>query len=164
MQCCFDDTYLFKKKGFDRKSNPNFCGACFVYLKWNVKWLWISQVQYEHKRDRTEPAPGSLLLHSGFKSRRVAYFEPKKVQKKSNIKNYKSDIIQHFNVDATIFKTNAHEHIIKRAQKLLFIHNDLFTITALSCPFGQKLKIYIRNLSQTPSVIFTLWVRIWCEM
>ena len=56
--------YLAKKKGFDRKSNPNFCGACFVYLKWNVKWLWISQVQYEHKRDRTEPASGSLYSYT----------------------------------------------------------------------------------------------------
>ena len=45
-----------------------------------------------------------------------------------------------------------------RAQKLLIIHNWIFPLTALSCPYGQKLKIHIENWSEAPSVLSTLYL------
>ena len=51
----------------------------------------------------------------------------------------------------------ARENMKNRSQKLLMFHNWIFPLTALSCLYGQILKIYIVNWSGAPSVLSTLW-------
>ena len=62
-----------------------------------------------------------------------------------------------FSADATIFKKKiAHENMKKMPSKVAHNRPQFFFRTALSCPYGQKLKIHIGNWAETPSVLSTL--------
>jgi hypothetical protein len=37
-----------------------------------------------------------------------------------------------------------------------------FSLTALSCPYGQKLKIHVKNLAKAPSVVVKI-VHTWAD-
>ena len=69
--------------------------------------------------------------------------------------------MQFVSADTTIFSKNfkhffcplKHE---KNCHQKLHIISPIFFSNALGCPYGQKLKIYIRNWSEGPFVIYTL--------
>ena len=66
--------------------------------------------------------------------------------------------MQLFSADVTILLF-AHENLKKLTPKIAHNRHNFFFSTALSCPYGFKLKIPIGNLAEAPSVISTLCPR-----
>jgi hypothetical protein len=55
-------------------------------------------------------------------------------------------------------KKNAHEKRKKQPSKVAYFSIiEEFSCTALSCPYGQKLRIHVGNCFEEPSFISTLW-------
>ena len=117
----------------------------------------IAICQAEKRYNRT-CLKGSLLLHSETKNWWLAY--EKVVVKKFQRHNIFPQL--HF---ILIFLVRTLQCFTKKIYFLLPMkkpspkvgNNSYFLLTALSCPYGQKLEIHVKNWAEAPSVESTLW-------
>ena len=96
-----------------------------------------------HKSDKTETASGSLYSYT---------------QDSNLILTQNNSEKTLFSVNATVFskKKFAHENMKKPYPKVPHKKPPIFFSTAMSCPYGQKLKIHIRNCPEAPFLKSTL--------
>ena len=120
--------------------------VCASFLLGNMGWRKQSRVH------TTKEIKQNLLWGLYTLRPRIQILRGSLFQKKS----YKRDIMKRFSADATIFLFCPWKRE-KNALKNAHIWPHFFFKTALSRPYGQKLKILIGNWAPAPSVIHTLW-------